>query len=335
MQIMGILRKNIGTIVAAFGFVLLSIITFGDLGDLMTDAYWENVKNNLTSISFMSISLTLIQVAIKQGVSEQALQRGLNTEKTAQTYIRHRDLIKSCTSRLVYLPYFLQIYNDRHTKLKRREFLVENSFSTEQQLMLSKDRRKIRKYKKIRVSLTASRIKWATTEIVYNKHGQIQTLTEHRRSRAVRGIVTSLVFMIGVTFLTRGLFFSGSGEPLWQKFVKLGSYVVVITMTSILSIIREYEKGAFSVPNELEEINEIWIEFQNWEIPQWVITEVNDLNNKKEVDNGRKESETTTNIGTVVSEQQKKSENISNVSTPGVLVNDGSNDSILLFDGKK
>ena len=105
-----ILRNNIGTIIAACGFVLLTILTFGDLGNIMTDQYWQNVKENLTSIGLVSISLTLIQVAIKQGLAEQALQKGLNTDKASIAYIEHRDLIKDCTDKMVFLPYFLQSY---------------------------------------------------------------------------------------------------------------------------------------------------------------------------------------------------------------------------------
>lgn len=65
-MIIKFLRKNIGTIIAFLGFMLLCIATFGDLGKFMTDKYWENVLTNITSISFLAVSLSMIQVSIKQ-----------------------------------------------------------------------------------------------------------------------------------------------------------------------------------------------------------------------------------------------------------------------------
>lgn len=269
-----LLRKNIGTIIAALGFVLLCIMTFGNIGELMTGQYWENVKNNLTSIGFMSISLTMIQTVIRQGLAEQALQRGLNTERALLQYEKHRDLIKSATDRMVYLPYFLQIYNKRHTQLRKKEFLINNNYSTEKNLMRSNNQKLIEEYEKIRVNLTVGRIKWATTDIVYNKDGQIATLQEHRKSRAKTAAISSLVLMIAMSFLTRGLFFSPSGEPFWQKLIKLLTYILTIALGSILGIVKEYEKGAFGIPNDLEELNEIWNEFIAWNIPDWVVKEI-------------------------------------------------------------
>ena len=76
--------------------------------------------------------------------------------------------------------------------------------------------------------------------------------------------------MVGMSLLARGLFFEDSGVAMSEKTIKLLSYVVVITMTSVLAVIKEYEKGAFGVPNELEEINQIWKEFEKWAVPQWV-----------------------------------------------------------------
>ena len=37
------LRKNIGMIVSIVGLVLMIILTFGNLGELFTEKYWENV----------------------------------------------------------------------------------------------------------------------------------------------------------------------------------------------------------------------------------------------------------------------------------------------------
>lgn len=276
-MVMGALRKYIGTVVAAFGFVLLCIITFGDLGEILSEQYWLNVRDNLTSIGFMSIALTMIQVSIKQGLSEQALQRGLNTEDTARAMNEHRLKVKTSIPRMIYLPYFLQVYNERHTKLRKQEYLINNNFKTEDELFASKNKKAIAKYKKIRVFLTASRIKWSTTDIVYNKYGQIITLSEYRRGRLFKGIILAFVFMIGATLLTRGLFFEETEVELWEKFVKLFGYIIIISMTVSLSMIKEYEKGAFSVPNELDEINEIWSEFEAWIVPEHVLKEVKEL----------------------------------------------------------
>ena len=86
--------------------MLLCIITYGDLGEILTESYWQNVKENLTSIGFLSVALTMIQVSIKQGVSEQALQRGLNTTITAEKYKDHRNIIHRLSDKMIYLPYF-------------------------------------------------------------------------------------------------------------------------------------------------------------------------------------------------------------------------------------
>lgn len=315
-----LLRKNIGTIAAAFGFILLCVLTFGDIGDVLTEAYWINVKNNLTSIGFLSVSLMMIQVSIKQGIGEQALQKGLNTENTSNKYKEHRIIINRNNERMIYMPYFLQIYNERHTKLRKREFLVDNNFSSEEALYNNKKKSLIKKYENIHVYMTASRIKWATTDILYNKYGQIITLAEHRTKRAIKGAIKGFVFMIGATLLTRGLFFEESDIPLWAKFVKLLSYVVMIMATSIFTVLREYEKGAFGVPNELEEINEIWREFESWKVPKWVADEIIELNLQKEVkDEQIKEIAERSNSRTDIQTEQKESEMAKNIGTDNVL----------------
>lgn len=323
-----ILRNNIGTIIAACGFVLLTILTFGDLGNIMTDQYWQNVKENLTSIGLVSISLTLIQVAIKQGLAEQALQKGLNTDKASAAYMEHRDLIKECTDKMVFLPYFLQSYNDRHTLLRKREFLVNNNYSTEKMLRLSGKRRLIRKYDSIHTNVTATRIKWATTDVTYNKKGQIETLGEHRAKRSARAVINSLLFMVGATFLTRGLFFVPGDEPIWQKFVKLLSYALCIAISSILSVIKEYEKGAFGVPNELDEINEIWREFKEWKVPQWVIDEVNELDEKKEAEKNEQREEIN-DSGADIQIEQNEVESVQDAGTDNVLDLHSTDDNLL------
>lgn len=315
------LRKNIGTVIAAFGFLLLCIMTFGNLGDVMSDNYWQSVKQNITSIGFMTLSLTLIQVSIKQGVAEQALQKGLNTENTTTKYEEHRKVIREVSDRTLYLPYFLQAYNKRHTLLAKREFLVENNFTNEKMLYATRDKKLISKYEKISVSITAGRIKWATTDVVYNRRGQIITLQEHRNKRIVQGIIISMIFMVGVTLLTKGLFFSATEEPLWQKFVKLATYVISISISSVLSVIKEYEKGAFGVPNDLEEINEIWREFARWVVPAWVIKEVNDLDNaKEEVNNeGKKDKQDDNDKRTNIQDKQEKIKDVLDVGSNSLV----------------
>lgn len=299
------LRKNIGTVIAALGFLLLCIATFGNLGEFMTDVYWENVKNNITSIGFLAVALMLIQVSIKQGLAEQALQSGLNTDTTTEKYKAHKELIAKNAERMIYLPYFLQIYNKLNTALKKREFLIDNNFSSERMLINSGKKLLIKKYNNIKILITAGRIKWTTTDIIYNKYGQIITLQEHRAKRIGYAVGTSLLFMVGMTLLTRGLFFDSSTEPMWQKFVKLATYILSIGVSSVFSIIKEYEKGAFGVPNDLDEINEIWTEFTKWEIPDWVLEEVKKLNNEKEV-NDETDTKTAINGRTDIQEKQEK-----------------------------
>jgi hypothetical protein len=333
-----VLRKNVGTIIASFGFVLLCILTFGNIGEIMSEQYWQNVRENLTSIGFMSLSLTLVQTAIRQGFAEQALQRGLNTERTLQKYEEHRNLIKKSTEKMIYLPYFLQIYNKRHTNLKKREYLVNNNYVSEKSMYLSNNKRLIKNYEKIIVHITAGSIKWATTDIVYNKQGQILTLQEYRNRRTFRAVISSLLFMVGISFVTRGLFFSMTSEPLWQKFVKLLSYVLVIAISSLLVVAKEYEKGAFGVPNDLEEINEIWTEFTLWEIPEWVEREVDETNKvyEQEVsDEQRESSKDATDVGTDICEEQKEGEDILNTGTDNVVSVSGIDDCILSVDDEE
>lgn len=329
MNITNTLRKNIGTIVAVLGFMLLCIITFGDLGDLMGEEYWANVRDNITSIGFMSVGLTLIQTAIRQGVAEQALQRGLNTERTAQKYEEHKTLIKSNNDKMVYLPYFLQIYNRRHTKLRKREFLINNNFASEASLYNSGQQKLIKNYNKISIQVTAASIKWSSMEIVYNKNGRIMTLDEYRARRIRSSIVSSMVGMIGVTFLAGGLFFSPSEEPLWQKFVKLFTYIITIAVASIFTVVKEYEKGAFGVPNELDEINQIWHEFGTWEIPEWVHDEVDKLNKEdNELEVKDEQNERTHDCGTDIQDEQKEVKAVQHSGTTQLLFFPGSNDII-------
>ena len=127
-RITSLIRKNIGIIVSIVGLALLVILTFGDMGELFTEEYWKNVGGNLSSIGALTIGLVLIQTSIKQGISEQALSAGLNTETTKNKYKEHKDLVKKNQENHVYLPYFLAMRNKRETKRRKREFLVDNNF---------------------------------------------------------------------------------------------------------------------------------------------------------------------------------------------------------------
>ena len=276
------LRKNIGIIISSIGLVLLIILTFGDMGELFTEQYWENVGGNLSSIGALSIGLVLIQTTIKQGVSEQALSTGLNTETTKEKYKQHKTIRLECVEKEIYLPYFLTYRNNRETKRRKREFLVDNNFTNEKMLRLSGNKKLIKKYEKIQTNITADSIKWSTTEIVYNKNGQIEKLEVYRRKRALKAVFVGIIWMFATTLITGGLFLDVTHIPLWQKFVKLFTYLITIVMSVIFDIGKNYEKGAFGVPNELEEINGIWKEFSLWIVPEWVMKEVEE-NAKQEL----------------------------------------------------
>jgi hypothetical protein len=79
-----IARKNIGTMCAAIGFLAMTVIKYGGSIDITTAEYWASVEHNLMRITFETVVLVFIQIIIKQGLCEQALQRGLNTEDTTE-----------------------------------------------------------------------------------------------------------------------------------------------------------------------------------------------------------------------------------------------------------
>ena len=84
--------------------------------------------------------------------------------------------------------------------------MVDNNFSSEQALFATENKKLIKEYNDIKVLITAGRIKWATTDITYNKHGQIVTLQEHRSKRIGSAIIWSIVLMIGVTIINSRAF---------------------------------------------------------------------------------------------------------------------------------
>lgn len=268
------LRKNIGIIISVIGLALLIILTFGDMGELFTEEYWKNVGGNLSSITALTMGLVMVQVAIKQGVSEQALSAGLNTENTKTKYIEHKGILERNREKSIYLPYFLTMRNKRETDRRKKEFLIDNNFTNEQMLRLSKNKRLIRKYDAIKTNVTADSIKWSTTDIVYNKHGRIEKLNEFRRKRTIRAIAIAILTMLGSTLIAGGLFLDVADIPFWQKLVKFMSYLITMAIMVVFDITKNYEKGAFSVPNELDEVNNIWKEFELWIIPEEIKKEV-------------------------------------------------------------
>lgn len=280
-QITKWLRKNIGLIVSIIGVVLLVILTFGDMGELFTEKYWENVGGNLSSISALTIGLVMIQTTIKQGVSEQALSAGLNKDDTQKKYTEHKTIRKDCREKEIYLPYFLDIRNKRETRRRKREFLVDNNFTSEKKLFESGNQKLIKKYNQIQINITADSIKWSTTEIVFKKNGQIEKLDTYRKKRAVKGFLTGVAWMLGATLITGGLFLDTAEIPFVQKVIKLFSYFLTIAFSVVFDICKNYEKGAFGVPNELEEVNGIWEEFKQWQVPEWVEKDV-EMNNMPE-----------------------------------------------------
>ena len=306
------IRKNIGAISATIGFIILTIMTFGDIAKIMTADYWRNVLHNIAGISAVSIGLVLVQYTIKQGISEQALSIGLNTEETKKRYDTHNAIVKKNAERNVYLPYFLDEYNRRETKRRRQEFLVNNNFSTETKLYTSGDKKLIKLYHKIHTCINAASIKWSSTEIVYKKDGNIETLPEYRLRRARSGIIKAFLMFGGTSLITTGLVADNLQTSIWDKIIQLGVYVLVIASSVIFAVGKNYEKGAFGVPNELDIINGIWIEFEKWTVPQWVIDEIE--NESKEVkDEERKE---TTDATTAIQEESEKEQDIQATCTP-------------------
>lgn len=320
------IRKNTGVIVSIVGLLLLTILTFGDMGELFTEQYWNNVGGNLTSIGALTVGLMFVQISIKQGVSEQALSKGLNTDNTTNKYTEHKGVIKRCQPKQTYLPYFLGLRNIRETKRRRQEFLVDNMFLSEEALLASGNKKLIKSYNKMQTNITVDSIKWSTTEIIYTKNGRIEKLDAYRKKRALRAIIMGFVFMLGTTLITGGLFTDANEIPIWQKLIKFFTYLISMSISVLFDIGKNYEKGAYGVPNELEEINGIWDEFEKWEVPKWVIKEVEDSNkskeevkeNKKETKENadgtilleyiKEETETTINTGTTVQEKPKEIE---------------------------
>lgn len=334
------IRKYTGVIVSVVGFILLIILTFGDLGELFTEEYWRNVGGNITSIGALTIGLMFVQISIKQGVSEQALSNGLNTENTKTKYVEHKDIVKRCRPKHIYLPYFLGIRNERETIRRRKEFLVDNRFLSEEALFASGNKKLIKAYNAIQTNITVDSIKWSTTEIAYSKNGRIEKLDKYRQKRLVKAIIMGFAFMLGTTLITGGLFMDVNEVPIWQKFVKLATYLISISISVIFDIGKNYEKGAIGVPNELEEVNSIWEEFEKWDIPEWVIEEVKEtdlpkVKEAKEIIKKEKENEKilleyekATDTRAVIQEESEEIQTVQVVSTDSILVNDISNNII-------
>lgn len=335
------IRKYTGVIVSVVGFILLIILTFGDLGELFTEGYWRNVGGNITSIGALTVGLMFVQISIKQGVSEQALLNGLNTENTKTKYVEHKSIVKRCRPKHIYLPYFLGIRNERETIRRRKEFLVDNSFLSEEALFASGNKKLIKAYNAIQTNITVDSIKWSTTEIAYSKNGRIEKLDKYRQKRLVKAIIVGFAFMLGTTLITGGLFMDMNEIPVWQKLVKLATYLISILIGVIFDIGKNYEKGAIGVPNELEEVNSIWEEFEKWDVPEWVIEEVKEtdlpkVKEAKEIIKKEKENEKIllgyekeTETRAVIQEESEEIQTVQIVSTDSVLADDISNNIIL------
>lgn len=323
------LRKNVGIVISIIGLILLVVLTFGDMGELFTEEYWKNVGGNISSISALTIGLVLVQVAIKQGVSEQALQTGLNTESTKKKYEEHKIIISKCREKSIYMPYFLSQRNERETKRRKQEFLIDNNYTSEHMLMLSGNKKLIKHYKKIKTNITVDSIKWSTTEIVYNKSGRIEKLDTYRSKRTIKAVILAFIMMFATTLIAGGLFMDVADIPIWQKIVKFITYLITMAIMVVFDISKNYEKGAFGVPNELDEVNSIWKEFEDWQVPKWVIEEVernsnyNMFNEKiedtqnqekeklqQEEDIKNEENEESTNTRTDLQEESEEIENI-------------------------
>ncbi len=269
-----VIRKYIGSIAATIGIILLTILTYGDMGEIFTEQYWQNVGGNISSISALSLGLVMIQVFIKQGLCEQALSNGINTKTTTEKFNEHKSYLNRNRTRSIYLPYFLSMRNKRETQIRKQEFLSENDFKSESALYASGNKKLIKRYKAIKVNITVSSLKWSTTDISYNKYGRIEKLDEYRRKRAINAVIQGVLVMFATTLITGGLFLDTADIPFWQKTVKLVTYLIAIAITVIPSISKNYEKGAFSVPNELDEVNNIWKEFEMWVVPEEIKKEV-------------------------------------------------------------
>ena len=115
-------------------------------------------------------------------------------------------------------------------------------------------------------------------------------MPEYRLRRARSGIVKAFLIFAGTTLITTGLVAENLQTSLLDKLIQLGVYVLVIAASVIFDVGKNYEKGAFGVPNELAAVNGIWAEFEKWTIPQWVIEEIE--NESKEVVKDEQRTET-------------------------------------------
>jgi hypothetical protein len=249
---------------------------------------------------------------VKQGIKEQALSKGLNTDETIKAYNDHKAIRGRAREKELYLVYFLSERNARQTKYKRREFLGYNNFTTEELFMKNASPKMKRKYLRICVLLREQDIKWASTGVVYDKYGRIEKLVEHRRKRLIKDIVLSLLLTVVMTIFVSELIATFTFDNWVTKMIDLFTYGLVIAITSILGVSGEYEHGRFTIPNNLEEINNIWEEFIRWSIPQWCIDEVEkekvDMQEIKEevAENGKREE--SIDGGTDIQEQQAEVE---------------------------
>ncbi len=313
---MKVLKNNIGSITATIGLVLLVILTYGNLAEINTIEYWQNVTKNIAGIGLLSIGLSMTQLTIKQGVAEQALRSGLNKKLylkkvdsqgndipildaenrrildpacTPARFNEHYALLEKCRTRDKFLPFYLAEYNRRETIRRKEDFLLENEFkdrnglpSEEALLEIKfkwwqiKNKLLKKKYLRIRTNITADNLKWSTTDIEYDEQGNIRKLSYHRRKRLIKGVFMSILSMGGAAFVAAGLFIDAAEVPVWQKTIKFFSYLIIIAITVIMSVVKEYEKGSIGVANELGQVNNIWLDFDKWEPTAEIEEKVNE-----------------------------------------------------------
>ena len=84
----------------------------------------------------------------------------------------------------------------------------------------------------------------------------------------ISGIITAVILSIVLLLISDKLFPNITADNIWQKMFKLIVYIFVIGFNEILiDMPKEYEYGRFTIPLILDDINEIWAEFEHWKIP--------------------------------------------------------------------
>ena len=277
------LKKNIGAIVAGISFFIIIILTYCNILEINTARYRANVWSNLINISLMSAALTFIQVAVRQGICEQFLTSGMNTENTIAKYGEHKEVLERLKFKNIFMPFFLRERNARMTRIKKSEYLASqtdksgNIFLREADFYARAKKSKVRKYNSLRVCWTPDDLRWTSTQIEYDKENRIIKLPKHRIIRARNGILTAIASMLVIILIAKNLFDDFTWNNFSQQTVQIVLYAITIAITTLFPAAAEYEYGKFTMPNILDEINLVLFEFENWNIPDEVW---NDYKNK-------------------------------------------------------